>query len=238
MKSQDGRFELIAADYARPIPDFDPALTCKVIADNLIHIGIGTATPTEELEVFGEIKLNTGRPDGPRLIWQGGTNGNQKYHAKVGPDGELKFFPIEGIPGDSATLTLTQDYKVGIGMVNPSARLHVNGNIIATGTITPGSSREYKENIADLTVQEAFKTLYGLNPTKFNYKAEKNKDLHVGFIAEEVPELVATSDRKGVDPMDIVAVLTKVVQKQQKTIEALENRVTALEEQIKSGKLP
>jgi hypothetical protein len=44
----------------------------------------------------------------------------------------------------------------------------------------------------------------------FNYKASANEK-HVGFIAEEVPELVATKDRKGLNPMDIVAVLTKVV---------------------------
>ena len=35
-----------------------------------------------------------------------------------------------------------------------------------------------------------------------------------GFIAEEVPELISTKDRKGLSSMDIVAVLTKVVQEQ------------------------
>ncbi len=43
----------------------------------------------------------------------------------------------------------------------------------------------------------------------------------MGFIAEDVPELVANKDRKGLSPMDIVAVLTKVVQRQQKDIEEL-----------------
>ena len=37
----------------------------------------------------------------------------------------------------------------------------------------------------------------------------------MGFIAEDVPDLVATKDRKGLSPMDIVAVLTKVLQEQQ-----------------------
>jgi cell division protein FtsB len=34
-----------------------------------------------------------------------------------------------------------------------------------------------------------------------------------------VPALVATEDRKALSPMDVVAVLTKVVQEQQKAIE-------------------
>ena len=46
-----------------------------------------------------------------------------------------------------------------------------------------------------------------------------------GFIAEDVPELLANKDRNGLSPMDIVAVLTKVVQEQQKKLEALEARL-------------
>jgi len=35
-----------------------------------------------------------------------------------------------------------------------------------------------------------------LKPTRFNYKVDKEEE-HVGFIAEEVPELLANKDRKG-----------------------------------------
>ncbi|MCK7574508.1 MAG: hypothetical protein MZV65_00275 [Chromatiales bacterium] len=59
----------------------------------------------------------------------------------------------------------------------------------------------------------------------------------MGFIAEDVPDLVATKDRKGLSPMDIVAVMTKVVQeqqgmieKQQEIIEKLNARLDDLEE--------
>jgi hypothetical protein len=37
---------------------------------------------------------------------------------------------------------------------------------------------------------------------------------YVGFIAEDVPELVATNDHKSLSPMDIVAVLTTVAKDQ------------------------
>jgi hypothetical protein len=56
-----------------------------------------------------------------------------------------------------------------------------------------------------------------LNPVTFNYKSDLAWQ-HVGFVAEDVPQLVAAPDRKGLAPMDIVAVLTKVVQEQKQTI--------------------
>jgi len=73
--------------------------------------------------------------------------------------------------------------------------------------------------------------LDNLNAVKYTYKADEQKDLHIGFIAEEVPELLATPDRKGVNPMDVIAVLTKVMQGQQKEIAALREEVNALKQQ-------
>ena len=50
-----------------------------------------------------------------------------------------------------------------------------------------------------------------MEPVHYNYKNDLQES-YVGFIAEDVPGLVATSDRKGLSAMDIVAVLTKVMQ--------------------------
>ena len=89
--------------------------------------------------------------------------------------------------------------------------LSPNGNLSITGALTQGSSRTLKENISELSGKEALKTLADLNPVKFIYKADTDKVNHVGFIAEDVPDLVATIDRKGLSAMDIVGVLTKAV---------------------------
>jgi Chaperone of endosialidase len=107
--------------------------------------------------------------------------------------------------------------------------LRNNGNLSIKGALTQGSSRTLKENITALSGKEALETLVDLNPVKFIYKADTDKVNHVGFIAEDVPDLVATIDRKGLSTMDIVGVLTKAVQEQQKTISALTEKVTALE---------
>ncbi|HLP61947.1 MAG TPA: tail fiber domain-containing protein, partial [Candidatus Deferrimicrobium sp.] len=91
--------------------------------------------------------------------------------------------------------------------------------------------RTLKENIEDLNIQEALTALFQLNPVKYNYKADKT-DKHVGFIAEDVPELVATADRKGLSPMDITAVLTKVVQELKKKNQACKELIAALQERV------
>jgi len=61
---------------------------------------------------------------------------------------------------------------------------------------------------------------------RYNYKTDADEG-YVGFIAEDVPALVATQDRKGLSPMDVVAVLTKIVQEQNERIAELEARLDA-----------
>jgi hypothetical protein len=109
----------------------------------------------------------------------------------------------------------------------------------SSGQWVNASSQEYKENISPLTAKEAFDALGNLKPVKYNFKRDTDKELNVGFIAEDVPELVATADRKGLSSLEIVAMLTKVVQDQQEIIEgqngligALSDRVDQLEQAI------
>ncbi len=100
------------------------------------------------------------------------------------------------------------------------------------GVWTNASSNEYKENIKDLSAEEAILAFNKLNPVTFSYKVD-NDEKHVGFIAEDVPDLLATKDRKGLSPMDVVAVLTKIVQEQRKTISELTEKVNRLEKLMK-----
>jgi hypothetical protein len=108
-----------------------------------------------------------------------------------------------------------------------------SGARVTTGGVwTNASSREYKDNIKGLKVEDAMETLQGLNPVTFSYKVSPEEN-HVGFVAEEVPDLVSTKDRKGLSPMDIVAVLTKVVQEQQKTISTLREELNELKVKVR-----
>ena len=124
--------------------------------------------------------------------------------------------------------------RVGIG-IYPNYLLHIAGGAYCDGVEwTYGSSREYKDDIEEISAEEAMEALDELTPVSFNYKNDKEKELHLGFIAEDVPEIVATKDRKGLSPMDILAVITKATQEQEKRIKELENENKALKERIEA----
>lgn len=105
-----------------------------------------------------------------------------------------------------------------------------NGHASAT-SFTQTSSRELKENINAISKEEAIEVLEGLNPVKFSYREDRDRKLHLGFIAEDEPTVVATSDRKGFFLSDTIAALTMMVKEQQKTIELLAEKIKLLEAQ-------
>jgi hypothetical protein len=112
----------------------------------------------------------------------------------------------------------------------------IAGSFLTSGGVwTSASSRAVKENISGLTTQEAIDALQTLDPVKFNYIAEKGEQ-YVGFIAEDVPELVATNSRKSLNAMDVVAVLTKVVKEQQKVAAQQQKTIAEMKQEIKDLK--
>ena len=111
-----------------------------------------------------------------------------------------------------------QNGNVGFGVANPENIIELSGGAYSDGsTWVNASSRELKENIKEVSVEDAVATLEKLVPVTYNYRKDK-KEQHVGFIAEDVPDMVATNDRKGLNAMDVTSILTKVVQEQQKMI--------------------
>jgi len=148
------------------------------------------------------------------------------------------YFTIGTTPTGSTAiaerLRVAANGFVGIGTNNPQFLLDVNGQIRVQTTVY-SSSRSLKDNIVDLNSSEAMGALAELTPVKYNYKNDPAA-AHIGFIAEDVPNLVAQKNRETIDPMDIVAVLTKVVQEQNRTITELSDKMKKLERQVERMK--
>ena len=189
------------------------------VFDNGNQIGIGTDEPTQRLEVNGSVQIHD-------------RNSNLAGLMITQSDGETGYIMHNRAStltigaGSEDRMTIDRDGNVGIGASRPSHPLEMasGAHVTAGGVWTNSSSRAKKENIAALTLDDALAALERLEPVHFNYKMD-TLEQHVGFIAEDVPDILATSDRRGLSSMDIVAVLTKVIQAQQQQIDELEARL-------------
>ena len=189
------------------------------IFDDGNYIGIGTTEPKQRLEVNGNIQIHERNSSVAGLIMtqSSGESGyimhNRASTLTIGA-------------GSVDRITIDRDGNVGFGTSRPVYPIEMaSGAYVSAGGVwTNSSSREKKENIARLTPEDALVALANLEPVTFNYKQD-NQEQYVGFIAEDVPQLVASSDRTGLSAMDIVAVLTRVVQLQQQQIRELESRL-------------
>ncbi|MDH3988372.1 MAG: SH3 domain-containing protein [Gammaproteobacteria bacterium] len=189
------------------------------IFDDGNNIGIGTTEPKQRLEVNGNIQIHEQNSSvaGLMITQSGGETGyimhNRASTLTIGA-------------GSIDRITINREGNVGFGVNRPSNPIELasGAHVTAGGVWTNSSSRARKENISELSAHDALETLGDLEPVHFNYKNDQAES-YIGFIAEDVPDLVATRDRDGLSAMDIVAVLTKVVQEQQKQIEELEARL-------------
>ena len=160
---------------------------------------MGTQSPAYPMEV-----KTTGRNSVLVVQREGRSDELHERFSAYGQFGTGNGYPVRILVNSAWRMSLNLDNS--LTMVN-------GASCTAGGVWTNSSSRELKENIEGLSVTEAEAALAGLVPVKYSYKADMDEK-HVGFIAEDVPDLVATKDRKSLSPMDITAVLAKVAQDQ------------------------
>lgn len=129
---------------------------------------------------------------------------------------EPYIFVIRLGSGNVGLHTAMPAYPLQVGDVGGTKG---NGAYVSTGGVwTNASSRTIKQDIEQITSDQAHDTVRALQPVSFRYKNEPAEQ-YAGFIAEDVPDLVASGDRKSLSAMDVVAVLTKVVQDQDHQLE-------------------
>ncbi|MEM6702002.1 MAG: tail fiber domain-containing protein [Acidobacteriota bacterium] len=193
---------------------------------NMFHISGGANE-----DVFAGVGLNPISGPAFNFGYAGGSFGRSAGFFNVRPDNSasapnpsLRFFTAN----NPAMIIDNQGY-LGISSdssFNPAFPIHLasGAHVTTGGTWVNASSRALKTGIESLSVGEALETAMRLQPVTFAYKANP-EDVHVGFIAEDVPSLVAEPSRQGLSAMDVVAVLTRVVQEQQRRIDELAERL-------------
>lgn len=106
--------------------------------------------------------------------------------------------------------------------------VRVEGNLEVDGAVTELSSAAAKDDIRPLPTSDAVRALRDLTPVTYRYRQDDPATRRVGFVAEDVPALVAQPERDRLRVMDIVAVLTAALQEQVATVAALQAEVVAL----------
>ena len=207
------------------------------------YVGIGTDTPESKLDIqfTGDAPTNTDPVlKGLMVLTSLASNNtntaktsdvafalknareNFKWNFRTFAPGEGFLATKEGSGGGEFRIdNPTNDFR-NTKMVVAGVTVFENGHLVTA------SSRELKTDIKPLDPKAAMDAFHKLQPVSYEYKAQKGEPV-VGFIAEDVPDLVAMPSRKSFDSAEVVAVLTKVVQEQEKKIKELKAMQTRLE---------
>ena len=228
---------LMSVNDAAGLPVFE------VFADN--HIVAGRYNQNDfYLDTNGKVGIGNSAPgdqwgNGNNLVI--GTNsGNNGMTICAGTSNEGGIFFADGASGADeyrGQIKYSHSNNDFVFAVNAAevVRFNSNGSITSStgasltsgGAWTDASSRELKKDIVNLSLIKASQVVKLLTPVEFSYKTAP-EERRVGFIAEDVPDLVASEGRKGLSSMQIVAALTKVVQNQQKEIEWCKEQIEKL----------
>ena len=205
--------------------------TSEVLTPTNLHwdntnsrLGIGTSSPSWNLEVNGNIVTTSNR----NFFSFGNNPGVNPYFQ--GDSTDNFYLGTRNLPKLAVKTTgeiLIYNLANASNPVN--VQVDVNGVLIRTSSI------DIKEDVQSLP--------YGLNevmllqPSKFSYidKYKYGEGYDIGFIAEDVnnviPEAVGTGVESDVfmDSVKLIPVLTKAIQEQQALIKALEQRILILE---------
>jgi hypothetical protein len=205
-------------------------------------VGIGTATPSQKLDVAGNIKITN---QGGSVATPDKIDLGTSYSNGASRD-QLKIYLYDG--------GATQRYGFGIGVssdiqyhsqvahdfyVDNSKRFSVTGS---GGANT--SDRRLKREILPLR-NYGLQQVMQLNPVTYIYKDDSANTPQVGFIAQEVqqiiPEVVtgkegdlSKGETLGIVYGNLVPVLTKAIQEQQAEIEALKAENAAMKAKVES----
>jgi len=254
LSSSSAAFELVDHTNGDALPFTVQALapTDSLFVSSNGSIGMGTSQPTFIGSVNGGGRcMNVRATNGPaRFVLQGSVAGelnlvhnnapaNQR-NFRIRSEGGFTGFHVvndtlTGYPVYQAIQIDMKTGNIGLQVAAPTNPLELKSGARCTtgGVWTNASSRDLKQDIEPLTSEQARDAVLKLQPVGYRYKSEPDEK-YVGFIAEDVPELVATNDRKSLASMDIMAVLTKVVQDQQTVINNQREELASLKDAMKT----
>ena len=214
------------------------------------NVGIGTTNPTEQLTIASVTSYNNGlkltgsSSSGTGMAIENTSSGGHKFDLLSGGVSDGIGVGAFGIFDETVNLyrlAIGSGGNVGIGVNAPTQKLHVSGNILATGTITPNSDRNAKTGFAPVDAAVVLDKVVRLPIQQWRFKTEPDDVKHFGPMAQdfraafglgEIPTAIATVDADGVALAAIQGLNQKVEvgsQSSEVRSQRSENRIQKLE---------
>jgi hypothetical protein len=157
-------------------------------------------------------------------------------------------FYASGAPANAPTLTIDSSGYVGIGIVNPTAKLSVNGTANnATGTW--GIFSDARVKTVDGEYEDGLATVMKIHPVKFHYNANapfKSTEQQIGIIAQEMEQIApymvskieadGFTDLRQYNNQALPYMLVNSIQEQQAQIETFKVQIETFKVQIEALK--
>ncbi len=211
-----------------------PTSSVDISADG--DVGVGTASPTENLHVNGS--------DGDTEILVKESNGTvaNREMMRLENNGGVQMNYVDlatpstwGANNVSGNFRLT---KVGAGVI--AFDLQGSGALTIAGALTQNSNRDAKTNIVDVNPDAVLAKVANLPISTWTYKADTTKSTHLGPMAQDFAAAfglgednlhIAPADMAGVS-LAAVQALSKQVSEKDAEIDALRERLANLEAKI------
>jgi hypothetical protein len=201
-------------------------------------VGIGTASPSRELEVqhAGDVEIGLKSTDTGGHLW---TIQSSALTGSTSLDASFQI--IDRTLGSSRLFIGTNGF-VGIGTTSPTNKLHVVGGVSATVFVTT-SDRNAKENFAPVSSRDILEKVIALPLTQWSFK-ELPGTTHIGPMAQDFYAAfkvgagstgIATVDADGVALAAIQGLNQKLEEQRVENAE-LKQRLEALEKFIHNQK--
>ena len=171
------------------------------------NIGFSRSNPTASVDILGSFKVSS--------TCQVGSN-----------------ITLSNTSGNPYLSSLNSN--IGIGVTNPNYSLHVAGTIFSGGYITSLSDRRFKENLEPLMNSlDKVCMMKGYSYTRTDYEEinEEKDTKHIGFIAQELEELMPelihydkVNDKYSVKYCNVIAVLAESIKELRNEVEELKKK--------------